>query len=108
LRRLYNTSTIVTLTIGVGCLYGGLFVINLAVASFLVPTALLSSTLSSPATFDTYVALAWGFTTMGVVAGALGSSLESDQAVRQAAYGYRESQRRAQHQDDNDESDTDK
>lgn len=102
LRFLYNTSTVATLTIGVGCLYAGLFVINLAVAAFLVPSSLLASTLSSPATFGTYLALAWGFTTMGVVAGALGSSLESDQAVRQAAYGYRESQRRARHQDDNE------
>ncbi|WP_459155861.1 hypothetical protein [Salinifilum ghardaiensis] len=43
----------------------------------------------------TYVTLARGFTTMGAVAGALGSSLGSDRAVRQAAYGYREEQRRA-------------
>lgn len=103
LRVLYNTSTVATLTIGVGCLYGSLFVINLGVASFLVPSSLLASTVSAPATFGTYLALAWGFTTMGVVAGALGSSLESDQAVRQAAYGYRESQRRARHQDHDDQ-----
>ncbi len=95
--RLYNVSTVATLTIGVGCLYVGLFVINLAVAAFLVPMSLISSSIASEAaTPTTYIALAWGFTTMGVIAGALGSSLESDEAVRQAAYGYRESQRRSQ------------
>ena len=98
LQRLYNISTVTTLTIGVSCFYLALFVINLGLASFLVPTGLLVSTLSSPVTMGTYVSLAWGFTTMGVVAGALGSSLETDHAVRQAAYGYRESQRRRNQQ----------
>ncbi|RRO14324.1 hypothetical protein EIL87_20590 [Saccharopolyspora rhizosphaerae] len=93
---LYNTSTVATLTIGVGVMYLGLFVINLAVAMFVVPEELLSSTLGHPADFTRYLTLAWGFTSMGVVAGALGSSLESDQAVRQAAYGYREEQRRTE------------
>lgn len=92
---LYNTSTVLTLTIGVSVMYAGLFVVNLLVALFLVPTNLLASTLGH-AEFTVYVSLAWGFTTMGVVAGALGSSLESDQAVRQAAYGYREEQRRGE------------
>ena len=91
---LYNTSTVATLTIGIGVMYLGLFVVNLVVALYLVPPSLLASSLGHPADFTHYLTLAWGFTTMGVVAGALGSSLESDQAVRQAAYGYREEQRR--------------
>lgn len=100
LRVLYNTSTVLTLALGVGCLYAALFAINFVVAYFLVPSSLLASSVQSSAiTIGTYATLAWGFTTMGVVAGALGSSLESDQAVRQAAYGYRESQRRAAHQE---------
>ncbi|MDI2031844.1 hypothetical protein QFW96_24675 [Saccharopolyspora sp. TS4A08] len=93
---LYNTSTVATLTIGVGVMYVGLFAINLAVALFIVPPNLLASSLGHPADFTRYLALAWGFTTMGVIAGALGSSLESDRAVRQAAYGYREEQRRSE------------
>ncbi|MFR9727629.1 hypothetical protein ACL03H_00260 [Saccharopolyspora sp. MS10] len=93
---LYNVSTLATLTIGVGCMYAGLFVINLLTALFLVPPGLLASSLGHEADFTRYLTLAWGFTTMGVVAGALGSSLESDAAVRQAAYGYREEQRRSE------------
>lgn len=96
---LYNASTVLTLTIGVSCLYGGLLLINFGIALFLVPDSLLISTLGHPVGLTTYLTLAWGFTTMGVVAGALGSSLESDRAVRQAAYGYREEQRRGQQQE---------
>ncbi len=92
---LYNASTLATLTIGVGCMYVGLFAANLVVAWFLVTPAMLTSMLGHFAGTASYVSLAWGFTTMGVIAGALGSSLESDRAVRQAAYGYREEQRRA-------------
>lgn len=95
---LYNTSTVLTLLIGVGVMYAGLFVVNVLVGLLLVPPNLLSSTLGHPADFTRYLTLAWGFTTMGVVAGALGSSLESDAAVRQAAYGYREEQRRRERQ----------
>lgn len=93
--QLYNLSTMATLTIGVGCLYVGLFVVNLAIAVFLVPSSVLSSLIGS-SDFATHLGLAWGFTTMGIIAGALGSSLESDQTVRQAAYGYREQQRRGE------------
>ncbi|OZM74701.1 hypothetical protein CFN78_00160 [Amycolatopsis antarctica] len=94
---LYNASTILTLLLGVGFLYAILFVVNLGVAAFLVPEAFLSSTLGHPVGWTAYLTLSWGFTTMGIVAGALGSSLESDEAVRQAAYGYREQQRRRAH-----------
>lgn len=102
-RWLYNTSTVTTLTIGITTFYLGLWVLNLAIAWFLVPFGLLSSTLQPPVTGTAYISLAWGFTTMGMIAGGLGSSLESDQTVRRAAYGYREAQRRRttqQHQDD--------
>lgn len=92
---LYNTSTVLTLTIGVGALYVGLFLVNVGIAWFLVSPPLLGQTLGHSAGWPTYLSLAWGCTTMGIVAGALGSGLESERAVRQAAYGYREQQRRS-------------
>lgn len=91
---LYNASTVLTLTCGVACLYLALFAINLAMAAFFIRPGVLATPLGHPPDWPTYLVLAWGFTTMGVFGGALGSSLESDQAVRQAAYGYREEQRR--------------
>lgn len=102
--QLYNISTVLTLTIGVGWMYLGLFVLNLGVATFLVPSETLK-TMVGASGFDIYITLAWGFTTMGVLAGALGSSLESDAAVRRAAYGYREQQRRLERAE-HDEQDT--
>ncbi|SDQ16213.1 hypothetical protein [Actinopolyspora saharensis] len=93
-RALYNISTVFTLVIGIGFFYSGLFAINFLIAALLVPVSLLVSILGSSVTIATYLSLAWGFTTMGVIAGALGANLETEQTVRQAAYGYREAQRR--------------
>ncbi|OLT42154.1 hypothetical protein BJF85_23320 [Saccharomonospora sp. CUA-673] len=105
LARLYNASTLATLILGVLVLQSILFTVNFALAGLIVPASLLTSMLGAEATVGTYLNVAWAFTTLGGIAGALGSSLESDAAVRQAAYGYRESQRRSAHQNDSDPQD---
>ncbi|GAA1205113.1 hypothetical protein [Prauserella alba] len=99
LARLYNASTLLTLIIGVVVLLVILFVVNFVLAWLILPASLLTSMLGSETDVGTYLAVAWAFTTLGGIAGALGSSLETDQAVRQAAYGYRESRRRAEYQE---------
>lgn len=99
LARLYNASTLLTLTIGVVVLLMILLVVNFVLAWLMLPASLLSSMLGGTAGVGTYLAVAWAFTTLGGIAGALGSSLETDEAVRQAAYGYRESRRRRQYQE---------
>ena len=50
--------------------------------------------LHRPASFPDYLKLVWLGSSVGIVAGALGSSLESEEAVRDATYGRRERERR--------------
>jgi len=45
------------------------------------------------AALSDYVRLAWLVTTLGTVGGALGAAVESDRAVREAAYGFRPEER---------------
>jgi hypothetical protein len=57
---------------------------------------ILADTLGHPVGVREYALLAWATTSAAVVGGALGAGLESDEAVRRAAYGNREAERRGQ------------
>lgn len=92
---LYNASTLLTLTIGVSCMYMLLYVAALGTAFVVIDSSYLSSQLSHPADAFSYAKLVWLATSMGIVAGALGSSLDTEEAVRQATYSARERERQA-------------
>ena len=91
--RLFNTATVLTVVLGVGCLYVALLVATLAAAWFLVTGELLGQTLQHPVGWPEYLTIAWLASSIATVGGALGSGLESDQSVRAAAYGYRQQER---------------
>ncbi|GAA0517528.1 hypothetical protein GCM10011581_21700 [Saccharopolyspora subtropica] len=91
---LYNVTTVITLLIGVTCWYLLLFGITLLAAAAVITPEYLSSVLGHPADATDYLQLVWLSTSMGTVAGALGASLETEDAVRRAAYGRREYERR--------------
>ncbi|MEV6212437.1 hypothetical protein [Kitasatospora sp. NPDC051914] len=98
--RLYNASTVMTVGIGVLVCYGGLIVINLVWALFILNDRVFASTTQTPLHATEYLTLSWFVASVATVGGALGSGLESDEAIRAAAYSKREQERRHMLQDD--------
>ncbi|MFG2888023.1 hypothetical protein [Streptomyces sp. NPDC048248] len=99
--RLYNASTVMTVGIGVLVCYGGLIVINLVWALFIVNDRVLASMTGTPRHATEYLTLSWFVASVATAGGALGSGLESDEAIRAAAYSKREQGRRHMLQDVN-------
>ncbi|MFD5741172.1 hypothetical protein ACFXJM_18985 [Streptomyces massasporeus] len=98
--RLYNASTVLTVGIGVLVCYVGLMVINLVWALFILNGQAFASVTRTPLHTGEYLTLSWFVASVATVGGALGSGLESDDAIRAAAYSKREQERRHQLQDD--------
>lgn len=95
---LYNVSTATTLAIGVACMYAILFVLALLAAIVLIDSGYLAQTLGHPVDIGSYLKLVWLCSSVGIVAGALGSSLEDEETVRNATYGRRERERQERNQ----------
>jgi uncharacterized membrane protein len=92
--RLYNTSTLVTLTTGVLICYAALYVVNLLWALFVLDPAVMGGYLNASLGYGDLFVLAWFVASAATVGGGLGSGLESDEAIRAAAYSKREEERR--------------
>ncbi|MER7191228.1 hypothetical protein [Streptomyces flaveolus] len=97
---LYNASTVVTVGIGVLVCYVGLMLINFVWALFILNDQVFASTTRTPLHATEYWTLSWFVASVATVGGALGSGLESDEAIRAAAYSKREQERRHMLQDD--------
>jgi hypothetical protein len=83
---LFNAATTATVLIGILALYAALFVVTLAGAVLYIPSDLLAAALRHPVTFADRAQLAWFVSSLAAVGGALGAGLETDEAVREAAY----------------------
>ena len=92
--RLYNASTLVTLLVGVLICYVALYVVNVAWAYFVLDPAVMGRYLHAPVSHADLFVLAWFVASAATVGGGLGSGLESDKAIRAAAYSKREQDRR--------------
>jgi len=92
--RLYNASTLLTLMAGVVICYAALYVVNLAWAYFIVNPEVMGSSVRAPLGYGDLFVLAWFVASAATVGGGLGSGLETDEAIRAAAYSKREQDRR--------------
>ena len=92
--RLYNASTLVTLTVGVSICYVALYLVNLAWALFVLDPAVMGGYLNASLGYSDLFVLAWFVASAATVGGGLGTGLESDDAIRAAAYSKREEERR--------------
>jgi hypothetical protein len=93
--RLYNASTVVTLVVGVLICYVALYLVNLAWALFILDPRVMGNYLHTPLGYGDLFVVAWFVASAATVGGGLGSGLESDEAIRAAAYSKREQDRRA-------------
>jgi len=92
--RLYNASTLITLTTGVSICYLALYLVNLVWALFILDPAVMGGYLDSSLGYGDVFVLAWFVASAATVGGGLGTGLESDEAIRAAAYSKREEERR--------------
>jgi hypothetical protein len=86
---LFNIVTLATLAIGIAALYLALFVILAVGAAVTIPPETLEQQIKDTPTAGEYAGLAWFAASVATVGGALGSLVESDEAVRDAAYRRR-------------------
>lgn len=92
LRELFDVATTATVVIGVLMLYAVLFLLVLAGALLLVVAPLFAEGLGHPAHLSDYLELARLTCSLATVGGTLDAGLESDDAVREAAYTHRPEQ----------------
>jgi hypothetical protein len=83
---LFNLATLATVFGGILTLYVALLVLTLAGAALIIAPSVLAQTLGHDVGVTDYAVLAWFVASLATVGGALGAGLESDEAVREAAY----------------------
>ena len=92
--RLYNSTTIFTVLTGVVFMYVGLYAVTFVSSMVVIDETFLTEQLGKEATLHDYGSLAWLSTSMGVIAGALGSNADSHESILRATFGRREQERR--------------
>jgi hypothetical protein len=100
---LYNGVSVLTISAAVLLAYAILFLLLFVAAWVFVPGGYFQSTLKHPVGFGEYLTLSWLGASLATVAGALGASLEDEERVRAASYGYRQ---RRRHDDENPEDES--
>ena len=100
-----NTATVVTVVVAAVMMYATLFLMLFVAALILIPEHYLAGELEHEVSWADYLDLTWLATSMGIMAGAVGSSFDDDEAIRDATYSLRESERRSQFKQEQAEAD---
>lgn len=103
----YNLSTVLTLLLCVLALYVLLAALILLGGLLVIDPSFMSKQIGSQATFSNYLDIAWLSAAMGVVAGGLGASFDSDIDIRRITHGQRLRQRVYTQQESNTGDDVD-
>ncbi|WP_017473434.1 hypothetical protein [Amphibacillus jilinensis] len=95
MKKLYNTTTLITLTVAVLAYYIVLFAIFSIAIVFFVPPDLFESLteIEKDVTLTSFLRLSWLATSIATLAGSIGASAESTELIRNIAYGYRQNRR---------------
>jgi len=83
---LFNAATLATVVLGVGALFLALLVVSWLGALLLIDSSVLRQVLGHQPGAAAYVRIAWVTACLATTGGALGAGLETDAAVRAAAY----------------------
>ncbi|MBG6085039.1 hypothetical protein [Zhihengliuella flava] len=95
-----NAATFATVVISVALMYLILFVLLFLGAVTIVDSEYLAEQLNHAAGLEDYLTLSWLATSLGTMAGALGSNFDSESAIREATYSRRAQQRRQMAEDE--------
>lgn len=95
IRRLYNSTTIITLAVSVLIYYAVLFILFLIAVTVFVPPSLYGDAtgLEGKVNVVNFLRLAWLVTSVATLAGAIGAGMENGDRVRNVTYGYRQARR---------------
>src|SRR3954466_11723164 len=85
---LFTLATSATLGLAVLTLYASLLVLSVVGGAALIPPGVYHGSVGHAPAFADYLKLGWLAATIATVAGALGSLIESDESVREAAYRH--------------------
>ncbi len=110
LRKLYNYTTITTLSMIVFINYVVLYGLFLVTIGIFVPPNLFEAgtDLNSDASIQHYFLLAWLITSLGTLAGSIGTASENETKIKQITYSYRQLNRYYEIQDNIDDKCGDK
>lgn len=93
LTSLYNTTTLLTIAVGVAFAYTIVLLLLLSASLVFIPPQILEEEIQRPVSLINYVRIGWLGASAATVAGAVGAGLEDTEAVRNATFSWRQQRR---------------